>query len=192
MYTDETGEGIILAIATTLLVGAVIGGCGRNNCVSNRTKHLGRCCRRSYLRIDFYGRNGAGDNYRRSWWTCNCRFSWICGWIWWKCYHSRKIGNGWGNINLREVLIFGGISATVNMATFGMMNFAMRKSVGLFDNIFDKSLKFGTRLANSLALLATGMFSAPMSCKHVCELLDIMAAEILMALLFKSICLIKQ
>lgn len=52
--------------------------------------------------------------------------------------------------------------------TYGATNFAMRESVGVLENIFDKTLKFSTRFINALsispeAIIMTGMFSLPTS-----------------------------
>ena len=79
---------------------------------------------------------------------------------------QQGISKGWDNIDFTSAAISGGISMLMNMMCYGATNFAMRESVGLFENIFDKSLKFSQRFANALAFspeaaLVTGLFSLP-------------------------------
>lgn len=55
-----------------------------------------------------------------------------------------------------------------NILCYGMSNFAMRESFGLFEDVFDKSLSFGTRYGNALsispeAVLLTVMITVPTS-----------------------------
>ena len=62
----------------------------------------------------------------------------------------------------------GKISMATNILCYGMSNFAMRESVGLFEDVFDKSLSFGTRYGNALsispqAVVLTGMITVPTS-----------------------------
>ena len=81
---------------------------------------------------------------------------------------QQGISNGWNDIDLSSAINSGIISAVVNVVTFGVMNFTMRESIGLFDNIFDKSIPYLTRTVNAFkisfeAIIATGMFSLPMT-----------------------------
>ena len=74
---------------------------------------------------------------------------------------------GFDNIDLSSALVSGGISAVTNIMCFGVSNFAMRESAGIFDNVIDKSGgKFFKRFIEGVSLspeglICTGMFSLP-------------------------------
>ncbi len=81
---------------------------------------------------------------------------------------QQGISNGWDKIDYNSAFISSAATAISSLITFGVTNFAMRASVGLFENYFDLALKFSTRIVNSLSfslesLIATIMFSFPVS-----------------------------
>ena len=81
---------------------------------------------------------------------------------------QQGISVGWNNIDYKSAITSGAFSAIANILTFGFTNFAMRGTVGLFDDIFDKAIPYLTRVISALkisfeAIFATGMFSMPMT-----------------------------
>ncbi len=81
---------------------------------------------------------------------------------------QQGIEKGWNNINYGSAILSGVIGGIIGIFTYGLTNFAMRESVGLFDDLFDKTLSFGVRFLNSLkvspqAIMATILFSFPIT-----------------------------
>lgn len=81
---------------------------------------------------------------------------------------QQGISKGWDNISYEDTAKAGVGSALFSAISFGRMNFAMRESVGLFDDVFDISRPFISRFGSALgispgAVLATGMFGLPVT-----------------------------
>ena len=81
---------------------------------------------------------------------------------------QQGIEKGFSNVDTTSALISGSVSLVSNIMCYGATNFAMRESVGLFEDVFDKSIPFLTRYGSALsispeAVLCTGMFSVPSS-----------------------------
>ena len=58
------------------------------------------------------------------------------------------------NIDSGKAIISGRISAVSNMISFGFSNAAVRESVGLFEEVLDKSIPYLRRVGEALSISA--------------------------------------
>jgi hypothetical protein len=180
MYVDPSGESAILAIIGTLLIGSLIGGLAGGIAaeVTGQSFRAGFAGGAVSGLISTFGMALAVTTGGLGGLAIAGGFGFASGFS--GSITTQFINKKGSNLSLNEwnhALVSGGISSVVNIFSFGILNFAMRNTVGIFDDIFDKGLGFGTRLVNSLmisgpALTATCLFSAPMT--TVNSLIDIL------------------
>lgn len=179
MYIDPRGESAILAIIGTLLIGSLIGGLAGGIVAEVTGQSFGAGFTGGAVSglISTFGMALAVTTGGLGGLAIAGGFGFASGFS--GSITQQLISNkwDWSEIKLENAIDSGIVSSVVNMLTFVPLNFAMRNTVGIFDDIFDKGLGFGTRLVNSLmisgpALVATGLFSAPMT--TVNSLIDIL------------------
>lgn len=169
MYVDPSGESAILAIIGTLLIGSLIGGLAGGIAAEVTGQSFGAGFAGGAVSglISTFGMALAVTTGGLGGLAIAGGFGFVSGFS--GSITTQLIFNkwDWSEIKLGNAIDSGIITSVVNIFSFGILNFAMRNTVGIFDDIFDKGLGFGTRLVNSLmisgpALTATCLFSAPM------------------------------